>query len=296
MPDGGGQGQDTSFDNPLSAESPPFRSRVPLPQNLPPDLKKLKKRLSKKSDHQLYTLLTKRNIHGVDGRDAMIQVLLEHRYAAQQDADAQHADYVCGEGIEVRPDALSHHGHHNGIKWRRQRLRLAGARVSPKFHEQLRKVSNRPAQENHLWLYLKFFTVVATMVWLGFAMPVQSACEVPVGKVKFFEHWDFYLFAFPGVIIMFGTVPGFAFMLISNVPDDDERELKLNPHQAEIEREKRLQRRLHIMENGNYLNRIMGTIKPTLILAVPAAILCNLLSAALAYGVFGFPVRLPTFL
>ena len=84
--------------------------------------------------------------------------------------------YVCGEGIEVRPDAMSEHAHYDGVKWRRKRLRLAGARVSPRFHEQLRQVSNKPAAENHLVLYIKFFGTMCLLCWLGFAYPISSAC------------------------------------------------------------------------------------------------------------------------
>jgi hypothetical protein len=40
--------------------------------------------------------------------------------------------------------------------------------------------------------------------------------------------FSFYLFALPGVTMMFATVPSFAFLLVANLPSNEELEEKLN--------------------------------------------------------------------
>jgi hypothetical protein len=177
-------------------------------------------------------------------------------------------------------------------KWTGNQKRLAGTRVMPQFHDKLRAVSQIEGDMDideagrHAHLYGKFFLATLLVCVVCFGFPLRSACglETELSNKYLEEHWRFFVFSFPGVLVMMGSFPAFAVVLAINLsPEGDEDESVIL---AETARQAR-----HNHEHPRALGaRVWAKLGPSLVLTVFPSLVCIFATMFLAENYFGFPV------
>jgi hypothetical protein len=176
--------------------------------------------------------------------------------------------------------------------WTTERKRLAGTRVMPQFHDRLRELSKAEGDldteeaARHAHLYGRFFLATFVVCVACFGFPLRSACGLKVELSYSFldEQWRFFVFCFPGVLLMMASIPGFGLTLALNLPREEEEA------DSVLVSEWRRQARHNHLDARALGDGAWVKVAPSLAVALPSTVICILATIYLAETWFGFPV------
>ena len=189
---------------------------------------------------------------------------------------------------------------HDMGSWDDTQKNLAGTRVLPKFHDKLREVSKKAGDldaaeaGDHAGLHGRFLFTTFVVCVVCFGFPITSACgQKPSLSLDFLDtHWSFFVFCFPGCVMMFATVPAFAMTLAINLAKEGKSA------DTVLEREVQRKARNHDADHAGstsfheklFSERIWTVLKPTLLMSLPCTVVAISMTIFLANSYFGFPV------
>ena len=183
--------------------------------------------------------------------------------------------------------------------WATKRKRLAGTRVMPQFHDRLREVSNKEGDldveeaARHAHLYGRFFLATFVVCLACFGFPLRSACGLKVELSDSFldEQWRFFVFCFPGVLLMMASIPAFGVTLAVNLASrKEEKEEEEEEKEGVLQREDERQARHDHSHSRALGDKAWVKVASSLAVALPSTVVCILATIYFAETWFGFPV------